>query len=264
MASPQTRKRESNVAGPVSAGRKYIYAVVDYRVDKDFVFSGINDRPIYAIACDDIAFLVSDLEADKIRPERRHLAAHRAVLARLIEREGGILPMRFGAIASSPREILRMLGRGHDAFAQQLRRVAGKIEMGLRASWDVPNIFEYLVSTHAELREMRDEVFQSASGASQEARIELGRVFERILNEDRQKHTHLVEDAMAPRCSEIRRSPVREERAIMNLACLVEKSRRREFEDGVFKAAGLFDNNFAFDYNGPWAPHAFAEINLED
>jgi hypothetical protein len=35
------------------------------------------------------------------------------------------------------------------------------------------------------------------------------------------------------------------------------------FEEGVFEAAKLFDNNYTFDYNGPWAPHNFVELDLQ-
>jgi hypothetical protein len=49
----------------------------------------------------------------------------------------------------------------------------------------------------------------------------------------------------------------------MNLACLVERAAMPQFESRVFEAARQFDNNFAFDYNGPWAPHNFVEINLD-
>jgi hypothetical protein len=45
----------------------------------------------------------------------------------------------------------------------------------------------------------------------------------------------------------------------MNLACLVRREAQEEFSAGVFAAAKLFDNNFAFDYSGPWAPHNFVE-----
>ena len=50
---------------------------------------------------------------------------------------------------------------------------------------------------------------------------------------------------------------------VMNLACLVGREREAQFERGVLEAANLFDNNFAFDYNGPWTPHNFVEIDLE-
>ena len=257
----RTVPRDAATAG-CGAG-KYIYAVVHTRPGGRFDFVGIDDRPVQTIEHDGIASVVSDLAAERIRPERRHLAAHRAVLARLIEQEDGVLPMRFGAIASGPAEISRLLARNRELFARQLRRVANKVEMGLRVVWDVPNIFQFFVSIHPELREIRDSLFRAAARPSQEERIELGRAFERLLNDDRQAHTRLVEEVLAPHCAEIRPSPVRQEREIMNLACLVQKSRREDFEAGVLDSAQRFDNNFAFDYNGPWAPHAFAEINLK-
>jgi len=36
--------------------------------------------------------------------------------------------------------------RNRRAFEEQLERVTGKVEMGLRVAWDVPNIFEYFVN----------------------------------------------------------------------------------------------------------------------
>jgi Gas vesicle synthesis protein GvpL/GvpF len=256
-----TVPRETASARPGTG--KYIYALVRARTGRNFDFVGIGERPVETIERDGIASVVSDLASERIRPERRHLAAHRAVVARLIEQEDAVLPMRFGAIASGPAEISRLIARNRELFWRQLRRVTGKVEMGLRAAWDVPNIFQYFVSVHPELREIRDSLFRDAARASQEERIELGRTFERLLNEDRQAHTALVEEVLAAHSAEIRRNRVREEKEIMNLACLIEKDRREDFENGVLEAAQRFDNNFAFDYNGPWAPHAFAEINLK-
>ncbi len=36
----------------------------------------------------------------------------------------------------------------------------------------------------------------------------------------------------------------------------------KDFEAGVIEAARSFDNHFAFDFNGPWPPHNFVEIEL--
>jgi gas vesicle protein GvpL/GvpF len=260
---PRQTTVRRDTASAASYTGKYIYAVVPARPGRKLDFVGIDERPVEAIERAGIASVVSDLAAERIRPERRHLAAHRAVLAKLIEQEDAVLPMRFGAIASGPAEIGRLIARKRELFARQLRRVAGKVEMGLRGMWDVPNIFQYFVSVHAELRELRDSLFHNTARASQDERIELGRTFERLLNEDREAHTRLAEEVLAAHCVEIRRNRVREEKEIMNLACLVEKDRREDFERGVLEAAQRFDNNFAFDYNGPWAPHAFAEVNLK-
>jgi hypothetical protein len=49
----------------------------------------------------------------------------------------------------------------------------------------------------------------------------------------------------------------------MNLACLVgRQSVEKDFENAVCAAAQEFDNNYTFDFNGPWAPHNFVDVEL--
>jgi hypothetical protein len=61
----------------------------------------------------------------------------------------------------------------------------------------------------------------------------------------------------------MKRQPPRDEREVMNLACLIQRDRQAAFEAAVFEAASHFDNSFAFDYSGPWAPHSFAEMEIK-
>ena len=209
--------------------------------------------------------MVSDVLDDRIRPERRHLAAQQAVLKGLMSRADAMLPMAFGIIADGPKAIQKILSRNHQAFLQQLQRVAGMVEMGLRVSLDVPNIFEYFITTHTELRAARDRFMGPYQNASQEDKIELGRLFDHLLNEDREAYTEKVEEILSTYCQEIKRNNCRNESEVMKLACLVgrEAGPQAAFEEGVFAAAKLFDNNFTFDYNGPWAPHNFVELDLQ-
>jgi hypothetical protein len=72
-----------------------------------------------------------------------------------------------------------------------------------------------------------------------------------------------VSEVLSACCSEIKRNKCGDEREIMNLACLVDRNAVEKLEDGVFKAASLFDDNFAFDYNGPWAPHNFVDLEVK-
>src|SRR5216683_2677802 len=94
--------RRQNVFRGEARQTRYIYAVVADPVAKTFDFPGINGRPVYTVTLDGVASVASDIDAEKIRPERRHLAAHRAVLGKLLEQEDAVLPMRFGLIASAP------------------------------------------------------------------------------------------------------------------------------------------------------------------
>jgi hypothetical protein len=245
-----------------ATGRTYLYAVIGDAQGRTYGDFGIDGRKVYSIPVGRVAAVVSDVSGEKIRPERSHLAAHQEVLKKLMA-ETTPLPMSFGILADGPEAVRKMLSRNQQALLEQLRRVAGRVEMGLRVTWDVPNIFEYFVNTHPELRLARDRLLGGHREATQEQRIEVGRTFDRLLNEDREAYADKVEGVLAPRCIEIERNKCRNEREVMNLACLVERAAMPRFESGVFEAAQQFDNNFAFDYNGPWAPHNFVEINLE-
>jgi hypothetical protein len=242
---------------------RYLYAVVPGPLERTFDFAGLNGSPVYTITNGKVAAVVSDIPDDRIRPERRHLAAQQGVLRGLMQAAPALLPVAFGIIAGGPKAVKRILSRNQADFLQQLERVAGKVEMGLRVSWDVPNIFEYFVNTHAELRAARDRLLGPQRSPSQEDRVELGRRFDRLLQEDRELYTAQVEEVLGRSCGEIKRNPCRSEPEVMNLACLVTRETEAAFEADIFAAARLFDNNFSFDYNGPWAPHNFVDLDLK-
>jgi hypothetical protein len=257
------RRAGGNRAQTAAMGRRYIYAIVENASRGDYAMAGIDANPIEFISGRDVTSVVSAIGHDRIRPERRHLAAHRDVLRRLMAQERAVLPICFGTIASGPDEVRAMLTRNRAALAQQLKRVNGKVEMGLRGVWEVGNIFDYFVTVKPELRAARDRVFGRHGQPSQDEQIELGRVFEHLLEEERELHSRTVEEVLDECCAEIQRNPVRDEREVMNLACLIDREGQARFEAAVFTAAGHFDNNFAFDYSGPWAPHSFAEMDIK-
>jgi hypothetical protein len=247
---------------PVARGRNYLYAVVEAGAPRSYPSIGIDGNDVYTITEGRVAAVVSGLPSPKIRPQRANLAAHHAVLKCLMA-DTTPLPMTFGTIAASPDAIRRILIRNQHAFQEQFRRVAGKVEMGLRVAWDVPNIFEYLVNTHAELRLARDRLMGVRHEFTQEEKIELGRMFDRLLNDDREEHTRQVRHVLGPVCVEFKANQCHNEQEVMNVACLVRRGAQEEFSAGVFASAKLFDNSFAFDYSGPWAPHNFVELELD-
>ncbi|MEW6350795.1 MAG: GvpL/GvpF family gas vesicle protein [Thermodesulfobacteriota bacterium] len=240
----------------------YLYAIVAGCQERSLGALGINGTRIYTIANGEIAAVVSDFPNRQIRPERRHFAAHHGVLKKIME-DNDVLPMAFGIISGGPNAVRRILSENREVIESQLNRVSRKVEMGLKVVWDVPNIFEYMVNTHPELMEARDRLKNPLLRHSQDEMIEIGRLFEELLMCDRNRHFVQVEQSLGDRCFEIKRNTCRKEHEVMNLACLVGRHAVAEFEAGVLEAAGLFDDSFAFDYNGPWAPHNFVEIELD-
>jgi len=235
---------------------KYLYAISASGEDRTFDVPGIDGGAVYSVSKDGVSAVVSDCSRQKIRPERVHLAAHKDVLKRLMQ-ESTVLPMAFGMIADNVTDVRRMLSRNKRLFQTQLDSVAGHVEMGLRVTWDVPNIFEYFVDQHAELRAARDRLIR------QEDKLELGQLFDRLLNEVREAHYEKLAEALEPCCAEIKLSPARNLNEVVNLNCLVPRDGQKQMEDAVFAAAALFDHNYALDLNGPWAPHNFVEMQIK-
>ena len=260
--TPIVKSAENRLPTRAAArGKVYLYAIIAGE-DRVYEATGINQAKVYSLSAGQIAAVVSDVTSDNVRPERARLAAHHEVLKKLMA-ETTPLPMTFGIVADSPAAVRRMLARNQEVLLDQLQHVAGKVEMGLRVSWDVENIFEYFVNTHPELRITRDRLLGSNCQPTQEQKIEVGRMFDRLLTDDREAHSDLAVGIFASHECEIKQLKCRNEREVMNLACLVKREAVPQFEAGVFEIAKQFDNNFALDYNGPWAPHNFVNVDLE-
>lgn len=243
---------------------RYLYAVVPARqASKDYGSIGLGGRPVYVISNGRVAAVVSDLPNERLRPQRAHLAAHHGVLKHLMAAEESVLPISFGVIADGPFAVQKFLSANQARFVAALEQVRGTAEMGLRVSWDVPNIFEYFVAAHEDLRALRDHLFRGGREPAHNDKIELGRLFDRCLQDDRAAHLEHVLAVLRPRCRDIRENPPRDEREVLHLACLVERGQAEAFEQAVFEAARRFDGHFAFDFNGPWPPYNFVDTEVE-
>jgi hypothetical protein len=223
---------------------------------------GIENAEVEQVVEGSLAAIITRVTSRKICPQRSNLAAHHRVL-RDLTGQRPILPVAFGTIADSQAQLREVLRRNHDVLLDQLKRLQGKVEMGLSVYWETPNIFEFFAATHGELKEMRDRLFRPGRKPTIEEKIGVGRLFESLLQQSRQRHTCQVVEALSPYCVEIRTIDPGEEKMIMKLACLVEKSRREQWEDGIEVVAQHFDNHYCFKYTGPWAPHNFADIDLK-
>ncbi len=241
---------------------QYIYAIADNSVKNAFGPIGIQGKEVHVVCSGQIAAVLSDFSEKRLRPERRNLAAHNAVIKKIMEEET-VLPMAFGTLADDMDHVMTILKNNESIFRDELDQVRGKVEMGVRVGVDLPNVFEYYVNKHHELTQLRDRILTLQHASSQLDKIELGRVFERILNEERERHTSYVKKVLKPYCDDIIENPPRDEREVMHLACLIKRENQKKFEEAIFEAAKLFNNDFTFDFNGPWAPHHFISMNIE-
>jgi Gas vesicle synthesis protein GvpL/GvpF len=243
---------------------RYLYAIIDSEGGEGVQplgLKGLEGNEVYKVVAGPVAAVVSDVPARKIRPERRKLAAHHEVLKGLMHGHT-VLPMAFGLIADNLDAVRRILRLNTDTITDRLDRVRGRVEMGVRVAWEVPNIFEFAIGQHPRLRELRDYIFRGGRQPSQDEMIEIGRQFDRCITGDREDCLERVVAVVSDHCVETVSNKPRDECEVMNLACLVDRDCVTEFEHAVYEAARQFDEHYAFDINGPWPAHNFADVAL--
>lgn len=243
------------------AGGTYLYAVLAGGEGAgETGLTGIEGGEVYRITVGDISAVVSRVGRARLRPERKHLLAHQAVLRRLMEHTT-VLPAAFGLVARSDESVRGRLLESQELFREQLEHVAGKVEMGLKVSWSTPNLFDYFVATHPELGAARDRM-KGRQDIGREELIAVGKLFENLREADRQAHSERVAAVLQERGVELKWNPTRGESEVMSLACLLPREGLAAFEKLVEAAAEGFDDHFTFEFNGPWAPHSFTQLKL--
>ncbi|CAJ0779918.1 GvpL/GvpF family gas vesicle protein [Ralstonia chuxiongensis] len=242
-------------------GARYLYAIAPSKRPLAHLPHGIGGAPVHTLAVGSVAAVVSDTMLPKIRPERRHLSAHHAVVQSLMQ-AGTVLPVAFGMIATSEGALSRMLKKHQETLGAELDRLAGQAEFEVRLAWDVPNIFEHIVHLHPELKAARDEVMALGRPASRDEKIELGCLFERLLDEERARHTALVEAVLRQCCNDVTYGATRHTTEIARLACLAPSDARAALDACVTEVSSQLDDSFVLSFNGPWPPHHFLSLNI--
>jgi hypothetical protein len=240
----------------------YVYSFVhsrDFDAVEKAALKGLNDAPVTTIREGSLAILVSEISDRKIRPQRKFLAAHQHVVTEAA-RQWSALPVAFGLIADSEQHVRRLLQSNASILEAQLLRVENKLEMALSVEWTASNIFQYFMEHHLDLAASRDYVV--AGNATREEQIELGRQFEQRLTAEREQYLNRVLTVLSPLCKEIDLQPLRREQEVVRIACLVNRDDVDGFEKLVYKAAEMFNDDFAFSYNGPWPPYSFVKLAL--
>ncbi len=237
----------------------YLYSFADAGLSMPADLRGLNDEPVSIITRDAVSAVVGPIAAGRLRPERRHLAAHQAVLAKLMS-VTTVLPVGFGMVVPNASRLKRIMAEEMDVLSEQLEQVRECVEMAVRVSWDVPNIFQYLVEQEPVLKAARDRML--AQDGNHQAKVAAGELFGKIVASRRQTHERQVVELLESVADQIIVDPLKAEHEIVRLSFLVARPQLDAFETALAQAAAGFDASFRFDYSGPWAPHSFTQLRI--
>ncbi|GAB2650951.1 GvpL/GvpF family gas vesicle protein [Kribbella swartbergensis] len=237
----------------------YLYGIVaaDLVVPTDL--KGVDDQVVSLIPYGDVAAVTSLLDTERTLAGREDLLAHSRVLDALAAL-GPVIPVRFGSVLENRDAVMaELLEPSHDRFHAMLEDLAGHSQFTVRARYDERQILSEVVAENPEIAQLREATREQPDDSSYGERVRLGelvaRALERKSAEDGQ--TLLAELERHAAAVNIRESAGLDR--LLDVALLIEDSRRAEFEQAVEELAEAFAGRAQLKLVGPTAPYDFVE-----
>jgi len=242
-----------------------VYSIIECAEPRSFGKVGIGGRgaDVYTVHYKDLAAVVSRTPLVVYDPTRENVLAHQHVNEVSIEEGFTPVPMSFGTLFKTEKDIVEFLEDTYDALRDVLVKMNDKLEFNLRVNWVREEVLAEIERDDESIRRLKEEISRSQQASTYFARMQLGRMVEQALGDKsdayvRDIYEYLREAAIASRSNK----PIGD-RMIMNAAFLVEREKAERFDQKVTEIAQRYEGKLSFRYTGPWPPYNFVTIRLQ-
>jgi hypothetical protein len=242
----------------------YVYSIIECAEPSTFGKIGIGGRgdDVYTVHYKDLAAVVSRTPLVVYDPTRENVLAHEHVNEVIIEERFTPVPMSFGTLFKTEKDIVEFLEDTYGDLRDVLVKMKDKLEFGLRVNWAREEVLADIERDDENIRRLKEEISKSQQ-STYFARMQLGRLVEQALAEKsdayvRDIYEYLRDGAIASRSNK----PIGD-KMIMNAAFLVERDRADVFDQKVQEIALRYEGKLSFRYTGPWPPYNFVTIRLQ-
>lgn len=236
-----------------------VYAIVRADGSLPTGATGLDGRAVVlrAVGEGPVAAVISKAPA-QVRARRRDLLAHQELLMGLAER-GPVLPMRFGVLAPDEETLLRQLAAEEDRHLATLARLAGHMEINVKAL-PAQDGLAALVSGDTRLRRLREEVRQHPG---YEASVRLGEaVVAALSRRAAEAGRHVLRD-LTPMARATALGP--EVRGCaLNVSFLVQRTAGERFQARVEHLATTHRDHVELRVAGPLPCYSFVGADSSD
>jgi Gas vesicle synthesis protein GvpL/GvpF len=242
----------------------YVYGVIESRSGVNFGKSSIGgvSEDVSTVHYGDVAAVVSRTPVFIFDPTRDNALAHEHVIETVMKNYT-IVPMAFGTVFRTGDDIKEVLRSIYPSLKDVLRQMTGKLEFGLKVTWDRDRIIEELKREHDEIHRFHQELTRKHLQSTYFARMQLGRMIDKALAELAANYVRDIYDGLRAVCVASRDNKPIGDKMIMNAAFLIQKEREAEFDAAVNRVAQKFGDRLNFKYTGPWPPYNFVNIRLK-
>lgn len=243
---------------------KYIYCIIESDREESFGPLGIGPGrdEVYAVCANGLAAVVSNSPIKKYAISSENAFRHEKAIEEVMK-EHTVLPVRFATITEDEEKVRKILERERDRFKELFDKVRDKKELGLKAIFKEDIIYKEISEGYENIKRIKQEIMSVPPAKSYYQRMEVGKLVEVALDEEREKYKKIMLDVLKPLAEDVKINGTYGERMIINAAFLVAKDKEAEFDRGIQQLDEKYGDKIKFKYVGTLPPFNFVSIVIE-
>jgi len=243
---------------------KYIYCIIALKEARSFGPIGIGGRgdEVNTIVYDDIAAVVSNSPVVSYAVSRENMLAHEKAIEEVMKKYA-VLPVRFCTIAQDENKVKKILEKEHDKFADLLKNMEGKKELGLKAIFKDEVIYKEIAENYEDIKKLKKALLSEPPTKTYYLRVDVGRKVETALQEEKDAYNEEILNALSPLALDTKVNTTYGELMIISAAFLVETAKEAEFDRNVQALADKYGDKIKFKYVGILPPFNFVNLVIE-
>src|SRR3954471_17749682 len=174
----------------------YVYSIVECAQPRGFGTIGIDGAhavglcttgvggrgvEVYTGHYKDLAAVVARTPLVVYDPTRENALAHEHVNEVSIEEGFTPMPMSFGTLFKTEKDIVEFLEDTYDALRDVLVKMKDKLEFGLKVNWSREEVLVEVERDNEDIRRLKEEIAKNQQSSTYFARMQLGRLQEQAL-----------------------------------------------------------------------------------
>lgn len=253
---------------------KYIYGVINCNTHFRLFIpkspieeekSRINE--VYAIPYEDISAVVFDSEIFDYTFMRkdalaRLLVGHQKAIERVMGLGVSIIPMKLGTFAKDENEVKDILNKGYNFVKHVAEKINNKIEIDVVATWSDFNSVLKEAAEEKEIKELKEKLLSNPKEVTVDDQMKIGSLLKKALDERRDKFAKEIEDNLKIFCVNFKTHGLMNDKMVVNIAFLVDKDKREDFDKKVEELNAQFNEKLNFRCVGPLPPYSFYTLEI--
>ncbi|WP_329456861.1 GvpL/GvpF family gas vesicle protein [Streptomyces sp. NBC_01497] len=233
----------------------YVYAITasDHPIRLDGL-NGVGEpaSQVRTVKTEQLTAVVSDAP-EGLRAKRRDVAAHQAVLERLMA-DGAVLPMRFGLVGPDDEQVAAALDGNAEGYKERLTELDDCLEFNLKVSRDEDDLLKEIIRESDEVRGLNE--FTRANPDAHNEKMRLGELITEEVKARQERDAREMTDRLAPAALNTAVADATQD-TLLNVSFLVKRDKAAAFSQAVHEEAGLHSEAYTIRLNGPLPPYSF-------